>query len=383
MQPNTSTRSVDVTFALTGDPKINSRALRQLNLLSDLGVRILVLGLGHAPSISDLNIRNVTLQYLPRPAGEGVGLFQEIHQQFQLALHDVVSSVYHASDLYALPAMHRIAKQQQAKLVFDSRELYTHLPATVGRPWVKITWSILLYLYARRADCVYTVSESIAQHLRKYFRLNTVHVMRNVPGPHSITSSNYLRKQLNLTPDTKIILHQGNMQEHRGIFTMIKAMFSVENAVLVFMGDGPSKAGAEKAVWAMNLGHKIRFIDPVPPDQLLSVTASADIGLTLLEDCCLNHRYALPNKLFEYLAAGVPVIASDLPEITQIIEKFDVGCVVPSGDDEALESTLNYALRDEELRQTWASNTSHVQEFFNFETESKRFITPYRSLLGK
>ena len=131
------------------------------------------------------------------------------------------------------------------------------------------------------------------------------------------------------------------------------------------------------------MASKVQFTDPVPPNQLLSVTASADIGLTFLEDCCLNHKYALPNKLFEYLAAGVPVIASDLPEIAQVIHQFDVGCVVPSGDVQALGTALDHAIKNTELRQKWASNTSRVQEFFNFETESKRFLDPYQLLLDK
>ena len=96
---------------------------------------------------------------------------------------------------------------------------------------------------------------------------------------------------------------------------MVEAMLHTDNAVLVFMGHGPMRSDTEQLVENLGLQSKVRFIDPVPPEKLLSVTASADLGLTFLEDCCLNHRYALPNKLFEYLAAGVPVIASDLPEI--------------------------------------------------------------------
>ena len=383
MPPNPPARTVDVTFALTGDPKVSSRALRQLHLLSNLDLSILVLGLGNPKESSTLDIPNVTLQYLPRPAGKGPRFFWNVHQQLQTALQNVVSRVYHASDLYTLPAMQRAAMRQQSRLVFDSRELYTHLPATTGRPWVRMFWGMLLHRYIRHADCVYSVSESIAEHLREHFRLDTVHLMHNVPGPQSEIPADSLRTRLRLPSGTSIILHQGSLQRHRGGSMMVEAMHSIKDAVLVFMGGGPLREETRKLARTLNMESIVRFIDPVPPDQLLSVTASADIGLTFLEDSCLNHRYALPNKLFEYLAAGVPVIASDLPEIARIIRQFNVGCVVPSGDANALGTALHHALEHPELRQTWAANTASVQKFFNFETESERFVTPYLRLLGR
>ena len=373
--------SADVTFAMTGDPKKNSRALRQLGLLSDLGLRILVLGLRDSPGCGDLTIQNAKLQYIPRPRGKGPRFFFGAHQQFSSALRNVTSRVYHASDLYTLPAMHHAANREHAYLVFDSRELYTHLPATVGRPWVRAAWGIIQHRYIRRADCVYTVSESIAQHLKKYFQLHDVHVMHNVPEPRTITGADSLREHLNLPSGIKILLHQGNLQKHRGIPMMVESMRWTDGAVLVFMGTGPCRTEAEQLAKCLELDSRIRFMDPVSPDQLLPMTASADLGLTFLEDCCLNHRYALPNKLFEYLAAGVPVIASDLPEIAQIIKRFDVGCVVPAGDARALGHALHHAVHHTELRQTWASNTSRVQDFFNFTLESDHFTTPYRRLM--
>ncbi|MCY4159408.1 MAG: glycosyltransferase [Bacteroidetes bacterium] len=383
MNLNTSAQFVDMTFAFTGDPKTNSRALRQLNLLSDLGLNILVLGLGDSADNSHLDIQNVTLRYLHRPTGKGPRFFWHVHQLFESAARDIKSTIYHASDLYSLPAMHRAARLHQAKLVFDARELYTHVPATIRRPWVRMIWSTLQHLYLRHTNCIYSVSESIAQHLKKYYRLPAVHVVHNVPGPQRMTPSISLKQRLNLPSNMKIILHQGNLQKYRGGPMMVEAMRYTENATLVFMGKGPLRTEIEQLVKTLNLASKVQFTDPVPPDQLLSVTASADIGLTFLEDCCLNHKYALPNKLFEYLAAGVPVIASDLPEIAQVIHQFDVGCVVPSGDVQALGTALDHAIKNTELRQKWASNTSRVQEFFNFETESKRFLDPYQLLLDK
>ncbi len=383
LTPGRSLQSADVAFALTGDPRQNSRALRQLDLLSDLDLRILVFGLGDPSDIRDLNIRNVTLQYLPRPAGKGAKFFWHVHQQFVSALRNITSSIYHASDLYTLPAMNQAARHHGAHLIFDSRELYTHLPAAIRRPWVRAAWTVVQHRHIRQADCVYTVSESIARHLREHFRLNTVHVMHNVPRLRTSVPGNSFHKHFGLPPNIKVVLHQGNLQPHRGAAAMVEAMRHTADAILIFMGGGPLKSDIQRLVSKSGLDARIRFMDPVHPDQLLSYTASADLGLTFLEDCCLNHRYALPNKLFEYLAAGVPVIASDLPEITKIITRFEVGRVVPSGNAAALGQALDHAIKTPELRKKWIQNTACVQEFFNFATEAEHFITPYQSLLDR
>lgn len=375
-------QSVDIAFALTGDPRVNSRALRQLRLLSEVGFKVLVLGLGTPVGMTEMNIKNVTLICLPRPNGSGPRFFWRNHRQFKSALKYVKSTVYHASDLYTLPAMRQAADRHHARLVFDARELYTHLPSTTRRPWVRATWEVIQHLHIHRANCIYTVSESIAQHLQKKHNTQNICLMRNIPAPQAAAPTRSLRERLALPPNVTIILHQGNLQKHRGATMMVEAMLHTDNAVLVFMGHGPLRSDIEHLVQNLDLQAKVRFIDPVPPEKLLSVTASADLGLTFLEDCCLNHRYALPNKLFEYLAAGVPVIASDLPEISQIIQRFSVGCVVPPGNTKALAAALNRAVSDTELRQKWIMNTPNVQKVFNFATESERFTAAYLPLLN-
>ena len=380
MNVNPSTKIMDVVFVLTGDPKINSRALRQLHLLADSGLKVLAIGILNSSDQHQLTIPNVTFKYLPRPSGSGPQFFWKVHQRFHTALSNVNARVFHASDLYTLPATCLAANRWGSKVVFDARELYTHLPATVKRPWVGAIWKIVMRRFIGDADCVFSVSQSIADHLKKHYQLDTVHLMHNVPDPNINLSTPSLRQRLHLPDHVKIILYQGNLQIHRGCSMMVEAMHHIDNGVLVFMGQGPVKTETEHLVKNLNLKAKICFLDPVPPDQLLGVTSTADLGLTFLEDCCLNHQYALPNKLFEYLTAGVPVISSDLPEISRIIKRFNVGCVVPSGDALALGMAIHDALQDSNKRMMWAQNTSSVQELFNFSTESEHFLHPYLRL---
>jgi len=113
----------------------------------------------------------------------------------------------------------------------------------------------------------------------------------------------------------------------------------------------------------------------------MPITADADLGVTLLEDTCLNHRYALPNKLFEYLMAGVPVLASNLTEISKVVTRFNVGRVVQASDRNALVSSLQYCVDNAEVRDQWCANTSRVFADYSWSIASKRFTEVYQKLL--
>ena len=126
-----------------------------------------------------------------------------------------------------------------------------------------------------------------------------------------------------------------------------------------------------------------RLVPMKLPRILLPVTASADVGITLLEDTCLNHRFALPNKLFEYLMAGRPVLASDLPEMRGVVEGFEVGCVVDPADREALVKTLQRMVDDREARRRWQKNAPRVFETFNWSSASQRMKMTYQDLLNR
>lgn len=363
-----------VVFALTGDVRRNSRALKQLRALTALGATVDVLTLGGEPAgEEELGIR---MHVLPRPALHGPRFFAYVHRQFARAAREFRAQVYHASDLYALPAMHAAARQA-GYLVYDARELYTRVASTTRRPWVTAFWRHVEGRYIGKADAVFTVSGSIARHLATMYSIRQPEVLHNVPPRQRVTSSGALGRG----DGTVVLLHQGKIQKHRGCFLLVNAMREIHGAVLVFMGDGPSRPKLQAYVDREGLGNRILFRDPVHPDALLPVTASADMGITLLEDTCLNHRYALPNKLFEYLMAGLPVLASNLPEIRQVVESFDVGCVVDPADHNALVAALQRVVDDVDSRRRWASHTAGVFETFSWETASQRFRDIYHNLL--
>jgi glycosyltransferase involved in cell wall biosynthesis len=121
----------------------------------------------------------------------------------------------------------------------------------------------------------------------------------------------------------------------------------------------------------------------VPYDKLLPITATADVGLTMLEDICLNHRFALPNKLFEYLMAGLPVLGSDLPEISGVIHSFDVGLTVDPENRVNLVNALRRMVEREDERDEWAARSADVFNSFNWENSARNMVSHYALLLDR
>ncbi|MEQ9103255.1 MAG: glycosyltransferase [Rhodothermales bacterium] len=370
----------DVAFAMTGDVYRNSRALKQLESLTRLGLRVVVLCLeGEAPPVrlpGDVEVRR-----MPVPEGSGPGFFRMVHRGMSDMLRAVNARWIHASDLYVVPACARRAKnlssvssaKDPVPWSYDSRELYAHVAATAGRPWVSWFWRLLEGRYIRRARVVFTVSDRIADHLAATYGIPRPVVVRNVPP-----RSTHVRAAPPLPTGPPVILHLGQMRASRGLEHLIAAMAFVPGARLVFMGYGAGKPVLETLAAASPAADRIEFRPPVPPADVPQAAAEAWVGVTLLEDSCLNHRYALPNKLFEYLAAGVPVVASDLPEIRAVLESTQAGmCVDPSHVRE-LAAALQHVCDNQT---TYRPNARRAAERFNWENEAQAFVTPFQDLL--
>ena len=374
-------RRFDVVFALTGDVRCNSRALKQLRLLSEMGLKVRVLCFGPPASERRIDVPGISLEVLERPAGSGPGFFFKVARQFRQEAVKHRAKVFHASDLYVLPAMSHAANEFSGALVFDSRELYTHVTSTTDRPWVRWVWHLVQRRFIGRAAAVFTVSDPIADRLVQDYGITRPVILHNVPPRQKVHPGRSLRSIVGASERTAVLLHQGSIQKNRGCQLLIDAMRDVRGGILVFLGGGPLKPAMRAYAQTAGL-NRVHFLDAVPPDELLPLTATADAGITLLEDTCLNHRYALPNKLFEYAMAGLPVIASDLPEISRVVESFKIGRVVNPADSEALADTLQYVIDHVDERQAWASCTPQVLEVYNWESAARRFTAAYRTLIA-
>ncbi len=261
--------------------------------------------------------------------------------------------VVHANDIATLIPGYLAARTSRAKLVYDTHEY------AVGVPYRKAVWAWLAATLERlligRCDAVITVSDGIAERLQERYGLKErPTVVRNVPDLPPPGEAPDLREEMGIG-SAPLVLHQGAVAEGRGGGNLVRAVAEMDSAHLLFLGaDGAFAEGLRELGRSAGVDGRLHFHPPVQLNELLSYTTQADVGVSLLEDTCENHRLALPNKLFEYLAADLPVVVSDLPEMRRLVTERRVGWFTDSGDPadiarvlaEALESRDDPALHE-------------------------------------
>ncbi len=249
--------------------------------------------------------------------------------------------------LSVLPAGVVLRVLRGARLVYDTHELETETLGAGGlrKRLAKLVERTLIPF----CDAIITVNQSITRWYENTYRLTNVYTVRNVPrrvtGGRAARPST-LRRDLGIPDDELVFLYQGLLGEGRGIDVLLD-VFSRTSARrhLVLMGFG----GREAQIREKGRTHpNIHFHPAVQPDLVHDYTQSADVGLCLIENVCMSFYLSLPNKLFEYVMAGLPVIVSDFPEMRRVIEEGGCGWPVPV-DAEAL-FTLIDGLSSDEIR---------------------------------
>jgi len=285
--------------------------------------------------------------------------------------------VVHAHDVDALPIGWAISAICGSHLIYDAHELWADpAHAAVMPKW--LFWGLrqIEKNLSRRADDCITVSSSIANHMTASYNLRHVHVVRNVPERWVIASKMLLRESLGIPTDTTVILYQGAIGGE-GVYTLAKAFRKVSgNAVLVYLGNGP--ATPELQIQLSDLGERVRFHPFVKSEDLPLYSSDADIGVHPMADGYLNHQWALPNKFFEYIQAGLALVVSDLPEMRRVVDEFAVGKTVPAGDTDALAAVLQSLVDDNKTIDQFKLHSRHAAEHLNWGIEKQQLDDIYK-----
>ena len=275
--------------------------------------------------------------------------------------------VFVSNDLDTLPANYLASRIKRKPLVYDSHEYFTEVPELIGRPVVKSIWTWLEKLLVPRVDAAYTVCDSIAEVYHDLYKVD-FKVVRNLPVCSEVERLEHQEKS---EGQTKIILYQGALNLGRGVGPTIRAMQYIEGAELWLAGDGDLTSDLKEMVVEMKLESKVKFLGRLPLNQLYEITRQADLGISLEEDLGLNYRFALPNKLFDYIQAGVPVLVSNLPEMMHIVKYYQIGTIAETHERMELAELLRKALFDQEKRQMWKQNLPKAAKELCWENEEK------------
>ncbi|HZO74210.1 MAG TPA: polysaccharide biosynthesis C-terminal domain-containing protein [Ktedonobacteraceae bacterium] len=304
------------------------------------------------------------------------------------ALLQTPAHVYHAYNELSLPACCLAAWLRRKPVIFEAQELLMSDPLIERRPLLRTLAIRVLRWMLSNGAAVITPSPGAIWPLRKLYRVPYVITLRSVPSYREIARTDRLQKRLGLPAGTRIALYQGNFQKNRRLDILVRAARFLDlGHVIVLMGQDleGTQEMLEKLIVAEGVADKIKLLPAVAYEELLDWTASADLGLTLFApDYSLNIRYCLPNKFFEYLMAGLPVLSSSLDMLEDIINTYDVGRVVSSLAPEDVGAAINAILADRVALARMSQNALRVaREEFNWDKEQLVLIDLYQKVLSK
>lgn len=292
--------------------------------------------------------------------------------------------IIHCNDLHPLELGVKIKKQYpHLKIVYDSHEFQTETPKLNASPPAKKHAQELEKSCITFASEMITVSQPIADAYQKMYDLKAVHVVKNCP-PRLTTrplSTDYFRNYFKIPADELVFLYQGALKQSRGVgeildcFTMLFQK-GYQSKHLVFMGYGPYEKEIQERCKTFT---NIHFHPSVKMDDLPKISNSADYGIIFTQDTCKNHTYSLPNKLFEYIAFGLPVIVSPLETMQKLVEEEQIGFVANGFQPENLyEKIKDISVPPAtELRDVlWKLHT----EKYNWDIEKQVLINLYKNL---
>lgn len=356
-----------IILTVSNDLNTDQRVLKISRTLQNNGYIVLVTGRilsNSQPLPSDINGKRFKCFF-----NRGALFYAEINIRLFVFLLFAKGDIFYANDTDTLAAAFLAAKLRSKPLVFDAHELFPEVPELQHRPFVKKCWVTLENFIIPKLKTSFTVCNSIAQYYAEKYGIQMT-VIRNVPYRKT-----HIEGKLS-AGEKKILLYQGALNVGRGLEWVIEAMPFVNNAVFYIIGDGDIREDLQQRVARLNLEEKVIFTGKISGDVLYQYTPSAAIGLCLLEANGLSYYFALPNRIFDYLHAGVPVLASPFPEIKAIVERYNTGVLTDDYRPEALAKTINKML-DKPI------DTTHFERLsaqFCWEQEEKILINKIGNL---
>jgi len=293
------------------------------------------------------------------------------------------ADIYHAHDLNNLEVAYRAAAKGGAKLVYDAHELF---PEMANR-WVRLKRKSWIRLEGRllpRADLAITVNELIAAEMARRYHVPPPLVLLNCPDPppsfDPSATYNLIRERLGLADSRKVVLYQGWMSEGRGLENLVRAAgLLMDGAVVVFMGYGDYQPALERMAAQQPEG-RVHFIPAVPQRDLLAYCASANVGIIPYQAVDLNNYYTSPNKLFDFIQAGLPIVASDLPFLRRVITTHEIGIVARLDSPESYAAAINGVLTSADGSARLRANCRQAAPLYTWAAQAEKLVEAYARL---
>ncbi len=319
------------------------RLHRMANSLQRLGYAPALLGVCHADT-PNLAARPYPTHRLRVAARSGWRLYAAVNMRLFAHLLFAKYDVLTANDLDVLPACYLAARIRRRPLVLDSHELFTEQPSLVQRPTTRRFWQWLEGLLLPRVRHHITVNVLLATYLHERYQIRPTVIYNWPPLESRPETQNPANARIQ-----KILLYQGSLQEHRGIALMLEALLRLPGYTLWIVGSGPAQAALREWATLLHVTMQVKFWGEVDALALNAITVQATLGLSLEDDTGLNNRYATPNKVYDYLHAGLPVIVSSLPGHEHAAKEQGYARILTERNPHALATLVQEIVEDEKV----------------------------------
>ena len=360
-----------ITISFLGNANFDTRVTNLSNSLRDNGVYVKVISFDWTTPDFQSVTGDTAIYKLVKKKNSIPYYFSFLLTLFRELLK-TNSSVYIAEDIYTLPVVTFIAKLRGAKLYYNSREFYAFLAGLRNKPRTQVIIRTLEKFFIKKVDAVLVTGEGDAEFLQNYYEINNTVVIRNLPLNKKATEPKDFHKMLDIPTANTILLYQGVILEGRGFEPLLKAMTKIETCNLIVLGTGVFKTKYEKFASELGIRNRIHFLGNIEQGELINYTAGADIGVSLIENISKSYYYALPNKLFEYIMANIPVLTSDLPQMKKIVEDYNVGNFVTLKNENSLENVLSEMITNREKIEVYKKNTVGASKELNWQIEFEK-----------
>ena len=356
-------------IAVISDLSTDMRVRKHSALLSAMGFSVTLIG-RHNPNALPLSLPSATASMLRVPFRKGPMMYLWFNMALLFRLLRLrEADIYIANDLDTLIPCYMVSRLNRKPLVYDAHEYFTGQYSLTERRFKRSLWKRAERSLLPGIRYMMTVSDSIAEIYRQEYGCEPV-VVRNLPMP-VINMLPYQRSRLTAAADDLLVVFQDGSGDNpgRGVSELLEAMTLLENVKLVVIGTGKRIEEARQQVEKQRIDHKVIFLPRVQWKEMIGYIKCCDAGLSIDADTCINQRFSLPNKLFDTIGAGVPVIVSPLPEVSAIVAKYRCGLVLDEMTPGAIAGALSLLRDDRQLLSELKANARSAAEELNWEKE--------------
>jgi glycosyltransferase involved in cell wall biosynthesis len=356
-----------VIVSVSSDLVTDNRVHRTCSVLHDLGMDVLLIGRTKKSS-PILTKRNYRTKRLSLFFQKGPFFYAELNLRLFFVLLFQKKTLLYSNDLDTLLPNFLVSKISGAKIIYDSHELFTEAPELIHRKRTQGIWLYIEKIIFPKLTHIITVNDSIAQTYKNLYQKDLL-VIRNIPTKY-LPKTNLSKEELNIPENSFLIIIQGSgLNVERGIEEAVLAMKQLENATLMLVGDGDVMPVVRELIREHHLDDKVKLYGRRPYEEMMQFTAHADLGLTLDKPLSKNYEYSLPNKVFDYMHAGTPILASNLVEIEKVVLGYQIGHVIPEVSVDSIVRSIEEIKSNPEKLAQQKSACIAAAEVENWENE--------------